>query len=257
MNWFGPPPDDCGCCSDTCPCELNYVSCLLYWWCTSLALVRIRDVDTDTIVATGPHGTILEPTVGHTYRIELCCSGEGCTDWVNGGEQTITSYTSDQCYCCDNNKPDYVVLSGFTGCCVDLNGTWVLTAFSTCGYNKLENLTISATPCDSGACLTTTFVSETYHHHARIASVTVTLPSATSGDVTIIASVGLNTYRRRFGFCALVSSLNEAEFQYTAPCDAMGTATLTSYSETIAESDVPVFCCDSTPGAASIFMVAK
>lgn len=255
-GWFG-PGNPCNCCDETCPCELNYVGCVLYWWCTALSLVRIRDVDTDTIVATGLHGTILEPTIGHTYRIELCCGGEDCTTWVNGNEQTISSYSSDQCYCCDNIKPDYVVLSGFTGCCTALNGTWVLTESTPCGFGKVITLTVSATPCDSGACLTTTYAGETYQHHTKVASVTVTLPSTTSGSITITASVGLETWRRRFGFCALVSSLNAAAFHYTAPCDVIGEATLSSYSETVAESDTPVFCCDSTPGTANVYMVKR
>jgi len=222
-------------------------------------MVRVRDVDTDTIVSTSSFGSVYKPTSGHTYRMELCCSGvEDCDTWTDGGEVTIPEYTAGTCECCDEVKPDYVTISGFSGCCDSLNGTWTFPPTpSFCGYNSNKSITIDPSPCTSGFCLTNVLSGTTYYWHPDFASVNVQVPTGAGGTVVITCSVGFAGYRVA-GSCGQGASAG-VDYVYHASCDSAGEATYNSNNDSVVISGNPAFsfCGGGTGGTVSLFMVPR
>lgn len=257
MNWFNPNPD-CGCC-DGCSCDLLYTTCRLHWWCTEAFAARIRDVDTDTIVSTVLHGIIYKPVIGHTYRLELQCENGGV--WTNGPEELIPSYTESTCNCCTESKPDYLVASGFTGCCTELNGTWAdLVDSGSCNYVQTKTLTVSSTPCATGYCFTNSLtlagITDPYFWHVTQASVRVIMPTTGTSPIRAELDISLDGYRLRAGVCSF-QFFPGVGYVYEGACDISGAITNTVIDDEINIFGNPPFAiCGGTAGTVSLYTVA-
>lgn len=162
-----------------------------------------------------------EPEAGDVYgaTVTLTC---GTTITIREYEYTIPDPANTACDCCDEWTPDYAIVSGLTSdCCSIGNGTYALSAISTCITEKTNNYSAPATEdrCnDAVACKTITLTTrldnfpfpplpfDVAYLHKQYTRVTVGIGRDPEGGgflpnpdtIRVTVAVGWFAYRKRY-----------------------------------------------------------
>lgn len=255
MGWFGPASGDCSCC--TCTCSFvggfNYNGTEPSYWgqdpppiCQLMFTVGVLQDDTCapldvataniTIVLKQNGTTITEPfirdsanfhirwtrwkpTAGDVYTADVTLDCGGGSSYSQSYSFTIPTPANTLCVCCDDQIPDYGVVSGLTGCCDFGNGTYAVSLSSTCQRDQTVSYSAPATGdrCNgSVACGTITLGTQGYpggpfdvvYLHKKDAFFKVGvgrdpltgLPLANLNEIQVQLDLRWYAYRKRFPF---------------------------------------------------------
>lgn len=238
----------CGCCDCDCrvegiwgpseeTCDLSFVVTVVQVDCETItdhSTVDLTLVVTDSsdvvigesTITTGILGwTIFKPTPGETYTatLTLVC-GETTTEVTY--DYTVAEDFNSDCNCCTEREVDFVSISGFTGCCDFVNGTWALArSGSSClfGMAETDPLDDPADWCDAAeACDSGTGGSGpnlgTYYIWPISFFAQATLPT-TSGNVVIEIYVRCEVYRNVGAGCVRFGS-TQHYYKFETDCNS-------------------------------------
>tara|TARA_R110000868_G_scaffold184392_2_gene425923 strand:- start:240 stop:1004 length:765 start_codon:yes stop_codon:yes gene_type:complete len=183
-----------------------------------------------------------KPTADDVYTADVTLNCIGGGTYTQSYSYTIPNPANTTCVCCTELTPDYLVISGGTGCCAMANGTWALSAtggscaFGTKGYGYTDNDIYGApgSPCGGGECYSVVDggSGRTYYFWKRGIQIAVTMPPTAGPDnITITVSC---VYRVYYGSCTSYSSTVTATYTYTLTCSGGNAGTGSGGSVTLA-----------------------